>query len=79
MNSEPAARDLLAAMPAVTEDQLRALRDRLADRADADGVLDVAYRTIDTPVGTLLGDRGGAGPGRLRHRKPRQRPNDSRR
>src|ERR1035438_5423544 len=54
MNSEPAARDLLAAMPAVTEDQLRALRDRLADRADADGVLDVAYRTIDTPVGTLL-------------------------
>jgi len=40
--------------PPVTEAELRALRDRLAERADAAGLLDVAYRTIDTPVGTLL-------------------------
>src|ERR1700754_4007928 len=33
---------------------LSRLHDRLARSADADGVLDVAYRTIDTPVGTLL-------------------------
>jgi len=40
--------------PPVTEAELRALRDRLAERADAAGLLDVAYRTVDTPVGTLL-------------------------
>jgi methylated-DNA-[protein]-cysteine S-methyltransferase len=37
-----------------TETHLRALRDHLADRAEAQGILDVAYRTLDTPVGTLL-------------------------
>jgi methylated-DNA-[protein]-cysteine S-methyltransferase len=30
------------------------LHARLAAAADADGVLDVAYRTVDTPVGSLL-------------------------
>lgn len=30
------------------------LHQRLERNADADGLLDVAYRTIDTPVGTLL-------------------------
>src|SRR4051794_6515563 len=30
------------------------LHQRLERDADADGVLDVAYRTIDTPVGSLL-------------------------
>ena len=40
--------------PPVTEAELRALRDRLAERADAAGLLDVAYRAIDTPVGTLM-------------------------
>lgn len=30
------------------------LRGRLADRAAADGLLDVAYRTMDSPAGTLL-------------------------
>lgn len=30
------------------------LRERLATAAEADGVLDVAYRTADTPVGSLL-------------------------
>ncbi len=46
--------DLFGALPAVTEAELATLHDRLAERADADGVLDVAYRTLDTPVGTLL-------------------------
>jgi methylated-DNA-[protein]-cysteine S-methyltransferase len=41
-------------LPAVTEAELSALHDRLADRSDAEGLLDVAYRTLDTPVGTLL-------------------------
>ncbi|MFY0409194.1 methylated-DNA--[protein]-cysteine S-methyltransferase [Solicola sp. PLA-1-18] len=33
---------------------LDALRARLASDADRDGVLDVAYRVLDTPVGPLL-------------------------
>ena len=46
--------DVLRDLPAVTEADLAALHARLAERAAADGVLDVAYRTLDTPVGTLL-------------------------
>jgi methylated-DNA-[protein]-cysteine S-methyltransferase len=45
---------MLDALPAVTEAELRTLHDRLADSADSRGVLDVAYRTLDTPVGALL-------------------------
>lgn len=33
---------------------LSALHARLAAAADAEGILDVAYRTIDSPVGALL-------------------------
>jgi methylated-DNA-[protein]-cysteine S-methyltransferase len=33
---------------------LSRLRDRLAHAAEAEGLLDVAYMTIDSPVGTLL-------------------------
>jgi methylated-DNA-[protein]-cysteine S-methyltransferase len=47
-------RDLFEAYPTPTQAELRRLHDRLADRADAHGILDVAYRTLDTPVGTLL-------------------------
>ena len=47
------ARALQLDLP-VADDHLTALRARLADAADADGVLDVAYRTMDTPVGLLL-------------------------
>jgi methylated-DNA-[protein]-cysteine S-methyltransferase len=37
------------------EDQAAArLHARLADAAERDGLLDVAYRTLDTPVGPLL-------------------------
>jgi methylated-DNA-[protein]-cysteine S-methyltransferase len=35
-------------------DTLRRLHDRLAAAAEPAGLLDVAYRTIDTPVGSLL-------------------------
>ena len=38
----------------ITDGELRALRERLVVRADATGLLDVAYRTVDSPVGTLL-------------------------
>jgi methylated-DNA-[protein]-cysteine S-methyltransferase len=37
-----------------SEDELVLLHARLADRADEEGLLDLAYRTIDSPVGTLL-------------------------
>ncbi|MGH3266935.1 MAG: hypothetical protein ACRDNS_33705, partial [Trebonia sp.] len=41
--------------PSDTDDAtLARLRGRLADEAARDGLLDVAYRTLDTPVGTLL-------------------------
>jgi methylated-DNA-[protein]-cysteine S-methyltransferase len=33
---------------------LSALRTRLADQAEERGLLDIAYRTVDSPVGTLL-------------------------
>jgi methylated-DNA-[protein]-cysteine S-methyltransferase len=50
----PEVRDLFEAFPDATEADLRRLHDRLADGAAAQGILDVAYRTLDTPVGTLL-------------------------
>lgn len=33
---------------------LERLRGQLGERADADGLLDVAYRTMDSPIGPLL-------------------------
>lgn len=45
--------DLKRAFPADPGD-LRLLRERLAATAQADGILDVAYRTVDSPVGRLL-------------------------
>lgn len=38
----------------VAADELRALHARLAVRADARDLVDIAYRMIDTPVGPLL-------------------------
>jgi methylated-DNA-[protein]-cysteine S-methyltransferase len=49
-----AVSDLLMVVPEPTVEELRRLHDGLVERADAAGVLDVAYRTLDTPVGTLL-------------------------
>ena len=37
-----------------TPDDLRRLRERLATTAQAEGILDLAYRTVDSPVGPLL-------------------------
>ena len=47
-------RDLIAALPTPAPATLARLRDGLAERAAAEGLLDVAYRTADSPVGTLL-------------------------
>ncbi|MBV9356410.1 MAG: methylated-DNA--[protein]-cysteine S-methyltransferase [Chloroflexi bacterium] len=45
--------DLDGAFPVAPAD-LRRLHDRLIAGAQADGILDVTYRTLDSPVGTLL-------------------------
>jgi methylated-DNA-[protein]-cysteine S-methyltransferase len=53
-NDEAEVLGLFRDLPEVTPAQLSALHDRLAESSQAAGVLDVAYRTLDTPVGTLL-------------------------
>ena len=48
--------DLIRELSQMTDgtDTMTALRARLAVAADRDGVLDIAYRIIDSPVGPLL-------------------------
>ena len=47
--------DLFASLSdANTRSALPGLHDRLVAAAEREGLLDVAYRTLDTPVGTLL-------------------------
>jgi methylated-DNA-[protein]-cysteine S-methyltransferase len=46
--------DLFGTSVPPTDDDLAALHARLTARAEASGLLDVAYRTLDSPVGTLL-------------------------
>jgi methylated-DNA-[protein]-cysteine S-methyltransferase len=53
MNADDMAGALAQAFPD-HPDQLSRLRGRLAAAAQQDGVLDVAYRVIDSPVGPLL-------------------------
>ena len=54
MNTESElTRELARAYDAAPE-HMRALHARLATAAQADGILDVAYRTVDSPVGSLL-------------------------
>lgn len=49
------AREVLASLTGRGGDaRLDALHARLADRAEREGLLDVAYRTVDSPVGDLL-------------------------
>jgi methylated-DNA-[protein]-cysteine S-methyltransferase len=48
------AADLFGQAAPPTPAELQALHDSLVAKAEADGLLDVAYRTLDTPVGTLL-------------------------
>jgi methylated-DNA-[protein]-cysteine S-methyltransferase len=53
VNADDITRDLKRAFPGGPGD-LRRLHARLATAAERDGILDVAYRTIDSPVGPLL-------------------------
>ena len=52
--SDPGAGSLFAALPADDAPAMERLHDRLVARSEHEGVLDVAYRTLATPVGTLL-------------------------
>jgi methylated-DNA-[protein]-cysteine S-methyltransferase len=51
---EPEGSDLFAALPVFDAETTRRLHDRLVRDAETAGLLDVAYRTIDSPVGPLL-------------------------
>ena len=55
--------------PTPTPDNITELHARLAAAAQRDGVLDIAYRLVDSPVGAAARrrDRTRAGPSRLRH------------
>ena len=45
---------LFEALPVNDEDAMARLRARLGEAAARDGLLDIAYREIDSPVGSLL-------------------------
>jgi len=45
---------LRAALPLADEETTARLRAKLASDAEREGLLDVAYRTVDTPIGSLL-------------------------
>ncbi len=53
MNTDNLLRDLAQAFPD-SPDHLNLLHTRLAAAAQREGILDVAYRIVDSPVGTLL-------------------------
>ena len=61
---------LFGALPAADEETSARLHARLVAAAERDGVLDVAYRTIATPVGELL--LAGTGHGLVRVAFPQQ-------
>ena len=46
--------DLFRALPAVDPEATHRLHQRLVEAAHTASLLDIAYRTLDTPVGTLL-------------------------
>jgi methylated-DNA-[protein]-cysteine S-methyltransferase len=52
--SGPAAERLFSALPEEDEPAMERLRERLSAQAQREGVLDVAYRTLETPAGDLL-------------------------
>src|SRR6266851_4023397 len=52
MNTDKRSRDLTRTFPD-DPDRLSLLHDRLAATAQQDRILDIAYRTIDSPVGPL--------------------------
>ncbi|HEY3880178.1 MAG TPA: methylated-DNA--[protein]-cysteine S-methyltransferase [Trebonia sp.] len=53
-NDSPAEISGLAALTAADHETMARLHRRLEQSADRAGILDVAYTTVDTPVGTLL-------------------------
>ncbi|WP_326836526.1 methylated-DNA--[protein]-cysteine S-methyltransferase [Amycolatopsis rhabdoformis] len=53
--------DLFAALPVADEAAQARLRARLVAAAEREGLLDVGYRTIDSPLGPLLLAATGAG------------------
>jgi methylated-DNA-[protein]-cysteine S-methyltransferase len=52
--SDDQARNLFDSLPEHDQEATRRLHERLVEAAQRDGLLDLAYRTLDTPVGTLL-------------------------
>jgi methylated-DNA-[protein]-cysteine S-methyltransferase len=54
LGNDPGSGSLFAGLPEQDPDTMTRLRDRLAGDARREGVLDVAYRTLDTPAGELL-------------------------
>jgi methylated-DNA-[protein]-cysteine S-methyltransferase len=52
--SEPEPRRLPADLPEDDSPLLERLRERLREHAERAGLLDIAYSTVDTPVGELL-------------------------
>jgi methylated-DNA-[protein]-cysteine S-methyltransferase len=60
---------LLRSAPAPTDGDLAALRSRLSERAEQAGLLDLAYRTLDSPLGTLLVAATSAGLVRVAYEK----------
>ncbi|HWO65312.1 MAG TPA: methylated-DNA--[protein]-cysteine S-methyltransferase [Umezawaea sp.] len=46
--------DIFETLPVVDEAADARLRERLAAAAERDGLLDIAYRTVDSPIGGLL-------------------------
>jgi methylated-DNA-[protein]-cysteine S-methyltransferase len=68
--AEPENVRLFDALPAAGEETKERLHARLVAAAERDGVLDVAYRTIATPLGELL--IAGTGRGLVRIAFPRQ-------
>jgi len=52
--AEPEERDPFAGLPEEDPDVLARLHARLVEDAGREGVLDVTYRTLDTPAGQLL-------------------------
>ena len=65
----------LAALRDIDESTLQRLRGALAEKAAEAQLLDLAYTTVDTPLGGAAAgrDRTRPGPGRLRRRGPRRR------
>lgn len=52
--TDPTADELFATLPVTDTETQRRLHARLVQDAERSGLLDVAYRTLDTPVGRLL-------------------------